>query len=294
MKWAGRRQSGNVDDRRGQGGGGSGFGGFNIPGGLFSKGGIIVVVIIVVVSWIGGVNPLELLQQSSSGGSTYSTEQSYTPSASEQQLAEFVKVVLADTEDVWNKEFSDYREPTLVMFTDNVQSGCGNASSSVGPFYCPADEKVYIDLSFYSDLKNKFGASGDFAQAYVIAHEVGHHIQHTMGILDKVHSMRSQQSETEANAMSVRLELQADFLAGVWAHRANEMSNILEPGDIEEALTAASAIGDDRLQQQMQGQVNPDSFTHGTSAQRVKWFKKGYETGDMKQGDTFSVSDREL
>lgn len=230
MKWAGRRQSGNVDDRRGQGGGGSGFGGFNIPGGLFSKGGIIVVVIIVVVSWIGGVNPLELLQQSSSGGSTYSTEQSYTPSASEQQLAEFVKVVLADTEDVWNKEFSDYREPTLVMFTDNVQSGCGNASSSVGPFYCPADEKVYIDLSFYSDLKNKFGASGDFAQAYVIAHEVGHHIQHTMGILDKVHSMRSQQSETEANAMSVRLELQADFLAGVWAHRANEMSNILRTG----------------------------------------------------------------
>lgn len=294
MKWAGRRQSGNVDDRRGQGGGGSGFGGFNIPGGLFSKGGIIVVVIIVVVSWIGGVNPLELLQQSSSGGSTYSTEQSYTPSASEQQLAEFVKVVLADTEDVWNKEFSDYREPTLVMFTDNVQSGCGNASSSVGPFYCPADEKVYIDLSFYSDLKNKFGAPGDFAQAYVIAHEVGHHIQHLMGISDKVHSLRSQQSEAEANAMSVRLELQADFLAGVWAHHADEMSNILDPGDIEEALTAASAIGDDRLQQQMQGQVNPDSFTHGTSAQRVKWFKKGYETGDMKQGDTFSVSEREL
>lgn len=295
MKWAGRRQSANVDDRRGRsGGGGSGFGGFNIPGGLFSKGGIVVVIIIVVVSWIGGVNPLEFLQQTSNGGSNYSTEQSYTPTASEQELAEFVRVVLADTEDVWNKEFSDYRDPTLVMFTNTVQSGCGNASSSVGPFYCSADERIYIDLSFYSDLKNKFGAPGDFAQAYVIAHEVGHHIQHLMGISDKVHSMRSQQSPVEANAMSVRLELQADFLAGMWAHHADAMSNILDPGDIEEALRAASAIGDDRLQQQSQGQVTPDSFTHGTSAQRVRWFKRGYETGDMKQGDTFSIRESEL
>jgi len=291
MKWIGRRQSGNVDDRRGSGGGG---GGFNIPGGLFSKGGIAVVIIIVVISMITGQNPLSLLQQVDGGGSTYSTDQSYTPTASEQELADFVRVVLADTEDVWNKQFADYREPTLVMFTDNVQSGCGNASSSVGPFYCPADEKVYIDLSFYNDLRNKFGAPGDFAQAYVIAHEVGHHIQHLMGISDKVHNMRSQQSEAEANEMSVRLELQADFLAGMWAHYADEMNDILDPGDIEEALTAASAIGDDRLQQQMQGQVNPDSFTHGTSAQRMKWFKKGYETGDMKQGDTFSVSESEL
>jgi uncharacterized protein len=294
MKWIGRRQSGNVDDRRGSGGGGRGFGGFNIPGGLFSKGGLIVVVIIVVVSWIGGVNPLELLQQTSNGDGSYSTNQSYTPTASEQELAEFVRVVLADTEDVWNKEFSDYREPTLVMFTDYVQSGCGNASSSVGPFYCSADEKIYIDLSFYSDLKNKFGAPGDFAQAYVIAHEVGHHIQHLMGISDKVHSMRGQQTEAEANAMSVRLELQADFLAGMWAHHANATKNILEPGDIEEALNAASAIGDDRLQQRGQGQVNPDSFTHGTSAQRVKWFKRGYETGDRTQGDTFSIRESEL
>ena len=291
MKWIGRRQSGNVDDRRGSGGGG---GGFNIPGGLFSKGGIAVVIIIVVISMITGQNPLSLLQQVDGGGSTYSTDQSYTPTASEQELADFVRVVLADTEDVWNKQFADYREPTLVMFTDNVQSGCGNASSSVGPFYCPADEKVYIDLSFYNDLRNKFGAPGDFAQAYVIAHEVGHHIQHLMGISDKVHNMRSQQSEAEANEMSVRLELQADFLAGMWAHYADEMNDILDPGDIEEALTAASAIGDDRLQQQMQGQVNPDSFTHGTSAQRMKWFKKGYETGDMKQGDTFSISESEL
>jgi uncharacterized protein len=293
MKWMGRRQSGNVDDRRGSGGGG-GRGGFGIPGGLFSKGGIVVVIIVVVISWINGVNPLQLFQQMNDGGSTYSTDQSYTPTASEQELAEFVRVVLADTEDVWNKQFTDYREPTLVMFTDYVQSACGNASASTGPFYCPADEKVYIDLSFYSDLKNKFGAPGDFAQAYVIAHEVGHHIQHLMGISDKVHAMRGEQSESKINEMSVRLELQADFLAGMWAHYADEMNNILDPGDIEEALTAASAIGDDRLQQQTQGRVTPDSFTHGTSAQRMKWFKKGYKTGDMKQGDTFSISESEL
>lgn len=290
MKWIGRRQSGNVDDRRGRSGGG----GFGIPGGIFTKGGIGVVIIIVIISWLTGQNPLALLQQVDGGGSSYSTEQSYTPSASEQELAEFVRVVLADTEDVWNKEFTDYREPTLVMFTDNVQSACGNASAAVGPFYCPTDEKVYIDLSFYSDLKNKFGAPGDFAQAYVIAHEVGHHIQHLMGISDKVHNMRSQQSEAEANAMSVRLELQADFLAGMWAHHANATKNILDAGDIEEALTAASAIGDDRLQQQTQGQITPDSFTHGTSAQRMKWFKKGFETGDMQQGDTFSIRESDL
>lgn len=290
MKWIGRRQSGNVDDRRGSSGGG----GFGIPGGLFTKGGIGVVIIIVVISLITGQNPLALLQQMDGGGNTSPTNQTYTPTASEQELAEFVRVVLADTEDVWNKEFSDYREPTLVMFTDYVQSACGNASASTGPFYCPADEKVYIDLSFYSDLKNKFGAPGDFAQAYVIAHEVGHHIQHLMGISDKVHSMRQQQSEAEANVMSVRLELQADFLAGMWAHYADQMNDILEPGDIEEALTAASAIGDDRLQQQYQGRVVPDSFTHGTSAQRMKWFKRGYETGDMKQGDTFSIHESEL
>lgn len=292
MKWIGRRQSGNVDDRRGSSGGGSG--GLGIPGGLFSKGGIVVVIIVVVIAWINGVNPLQLFQQMNDGGSSYSTDQSYTPTVSEQELAEFVRVVLADTEDVWNKQFSDYREPTLVMFTNSVQSACGNASASTGPFYCPADEKVYIDLSFYNDLRNKFGAPGDFAQAYVIAHEVGHHIQHLMGISDKVHSLRDQQSTEEANAMSVRLELQADFLAGMWAHYADEMNDILDPGDIEEALTAASAIGDDRLQQQYQGRVTPDSFTHGTSEQRMRWFKKGYETGDMKQGDTFSVSEGEL
>lgn len=299
MKWVGRRQSGNVEDRRGSGGGGGGgFGGFGggsrIPGGLFSKGGLIVVVIVVVIAWVNGVNPLQLLQQSNNGGNTYSSDQPYTPSASEQELAAFVRVVLADTEDVWNKQLSDYREPTLVMFTDYVESACGQASAATGPFYCPADEKVYIDLSFYNDLKNKFGAPGDFAQAYVIAHEVGHHIQHLMGISDKVHGLRQEQSEAEANAMSVRLELQADFLAGMWAHYAQEMNGILDPGDIEEALTAASAIGDDRLQKQARGYASPDSFTHGTSEQRMKWFKKGYETGDMKQGDTFSVSASEL
>ncbi|MFN8334801.1 MAG: neutral zinc metallopeptidase [Cyclobacteriaceae bacterium] len=299
MKWIGRRQSGNVEDRRGSGGGGSGgFGGFGggsrIPGGLFSKGGLIVVVIVVIIAWINGVNPLQLLQQTNTGGNTYSTDQNYTPSASEQELAAFVRVVLADTEDVWNKQFSDYREPTLVMFTDYVESACGQASAATGPFYCPADEKVYIDLSFYNDLKNKFGAPGDFAQAYVIAHEVGHHIQHLMGISDKVHGLRQEQSEAEANAMSVRLELQADFLAGLWAHYAEEMNDVLDPGDIEEALTAASAIGDDRLQKQARGYVTPDSFTHGTSEQRMKWFKKGYDTGDMKQGDTFSISASEL
>lgn len=293
MKWQGRRQSSNVDDRRGQGGGGSG-GGFNIPGGLFSKGGIVVVIVIVVISFITGQNPLSLLQQVDSGGGSSTTTESYTPTASEQQLAEFVSVVLADTEDVWNKQFEDYREPTLVMFTGSVQSACGNATSAVGPFYCSADEKVYIDLSFYSDLKNKFGASGDFAQAYVIAHEVGHHIQHLMGITEKVHSLRSQQSEVESNKMSVKLELQADFLAGMWAHHADKMKDILDTGDIDEALTAASAIGDDRLQEQGRGQVVPDSFTHGTSAQRVRWFKRGYETGDLKQGDTFSIDEREL
>jgi predicted metalloprotease len=186
---------------------------------------------------------------------------------------------------------SDYREPTLVLFTGQVASGCGNASSATGPFYCSADEKLYIDLSFYEELRSRFQAPGDFAQAYVIAHEVGHHVQHLMGITDRVHSMRGQLSETEYNKQSVRLELQADFFAGVWAHHAQKMQNILEAGDIEEALGAATAIGDDRLQKQATGEVVPDSFTHGTSAQRVRWFKKGFETGDINQGDTFNTDD---
>jgi hypothetical protein len=200
--------------------------------------------------------------------------------------------VLADTEDVWNNLFSQmnqqYQEPTLVMFTGMVESACGNASSASGPFYCPADRKVYIDLSFYDELKDKLNAPGDFAMAYVIAHEVGHHVQNLLGISEKVQRARSQLSETEYNKLSVKLELQADFFAGVWANHAQKMQNILEAGDIEEALNAANAIGDDRLQKQSRGVVVPDAFTHGTSAQRMYWFKKGFETGDLRQGDTFN------
>lgn len=293
MKWIGRRQSGNVEDRRGGfGGGGSGGGGF--PGGLFSKSGLVLVIIVIVISLITGKNPLTLLEQTGMGGNSQSIEQPYTPTAAEEELSQFVRVVLADTEDVWNQLMQDYREPTLVLFSGQVDSGCGFASSATGPFYCPADEKVYIDLSFYNDLKERLGAPGDFAQAYVIAHEVGHHVQHLLGISDKVHNMRSQLSEEENNAMSVKLELQADFLAGVWAHHADQQNDIIEPGDFEEALNAANAIGDDRLQKQSQGNVVPDSFTHGTSEQRMRWFRKGYETGDTKQGDTFSLQDSEL
>jgi uncharacterized protein len=289
MRWIGRRQSSNIEDQRG-GSGSSGGGG--LPRGLMSKGGIGMVVIVLLISWFTGSNPMTLLQQiggQSSDNSYADQSQPYQATPEEEQLADFVKVVLADTEDVWNTLMQDYKEPTLVLFSGSVQSACGQASSSTGPFYCGGDEKVYIDLSFYNDLKNKLDAPGDFAQAYVIAHEVGHHIQHLRGISDKVHAMNGQVSEEEYNKLSVRLELQADFLAGVWAHHANNEKKIIEPGDIEEALTAASAIGDDRLQKKFQGQVIPDSFTHGTSEQRVRWFKKGYETGDTNQGDTFTA-----
>jgi predicted metalloprotease len=199
--------------------------------------------------------------------------------------------VLADTEDVWNQLIQSYREPTLVLFSGRVSSACGSASSATGPFYCPADENLYIDLSFYHDMREKLNAPGDFAQAYVIAHEVGHHIQNLMGITEKVQSMRGQISEKEYNQLSVKLELQADFLAGVWAHHTQKMKDVLEEGDIDEALTAANAIGDDRLQKQSTGTVVPDSFTHGTSAQRMRWFKKGFTTGDLNQGDTFNASE---
>ncbi|WP_296703123.1 neutral zinc metallopeptidase, partial [Algoriphagus sp.] len=198
---------------------------------------------------------------------------------------------LADTEDVWNQELENYRNPTLVFFTNSVASACGNASASTGPFYCPADEKLYLDISFFEDMERKLNAPGDFAQAYVIAHEVGHHIQKIMGITDQIHSLRGKVSDTEYNQYSVRLELQADFLAGVWAHFSQDSNGWLESGDLEEALNAANAIGDDRLQKQAGGRVVPDSFTHGTSAQRMKWFKKGFDTGDISQGDTFNASD---
>lgn len=285
MQWRGRRQSSNVDDRRGSGGGG-GFGGLPI------KGGLGLVVLIIVISLITGRNPLSLLQQIPlNNGPSVSQSAPYQPTPEEEELSQFVKVVLADTEDVWHQLLSDYREPTLVLFTGSVQSGCGSADASTGPFYCGEDEKVYIDLSFYEELKSRFDAPGDFAQAYVIAHEVGHHVQHLMGITDKVHSMRSQLSEEEYNKLSVKLELQADFLAGVWAHHANNRNNMIEEGDYEEAMNAASAIGDDRLQKQARGYVVPDSFTHGTSAQRQRWFNKGFKTGDLDQGDTFNTTD---
>lgn len=282
MQWRGRRQSGNVDDQRG-GGGGRGFGGMPV------KGGLGLVVIVIIFGLITGKNPLSLLQQMplDSGPSVSQTEP-YQATPEEGELSQFVKVVLADTEDVWNQLLDDYREPTLVLFTGNVQSGCGAADASTGPFYCGADERLYIDLSFYEELRSRFGAPGDFAQAYVIAHEVGHHVQHLMGITDKVHSMRNQLSEEEYNKLSVKLELQADFLAGVWAHHAQNTKQILEQGDFEEAMNAASAIGDDRLQKQARGYVVPDSFTHGTSEQRQRWFKKGFTTGDVNQGDTFN------
>ena len=237
-----------------------------------------------------GQNPLDYINP---GGDGSQIQQQQQPTSEEEnQKAEFVKVVLKDTEDVWNKLFQErgetYQEPILVLFSGVDQSGCGTASAAMGPFYCPEDSKVYIDLSFYDDLQSRFGAPGDFAMAYVVAHEVGHHVQDLWGISDKVHAARQRLSEEEYNKLSVKLELQADFLAGVWAHHDQQLNNVLEPGDIEEALTAANAIGDDRLQKQSQGYVVPDAFTHGTSEQRMYWFKKGFETGDIEQGDTFA------
>lgn len=283
MKWRGRRQSDNVRDQRGQSA--RPMGGM---GGLLTKGGLGTIVVILIISWLTGTNPLQLLQQTGTGTDTYAVDSPVT-TAEENELAQFVKVVLADTEDVWNELMDGYREPTLVLFTDYVESACGEASSAVGPFYCPRDETVYIDLGFFEQLKSRFDAPGDFAQAYVIAHEVGHHVQHLLGITDKVHSMRNQLSEAEYNKLSVRLELQADFLAGVWAHHTQN-KGYLDIGDLEEAMQAASAIGDDQLQMQARGHVVPDSFTHGTSEQRMRWFKRGFETGDPAQGDMFNQS----
>ena len=282
MRWQGRQGSGNVEDRRGRGG-------LAIGGGI---GGVIVLVL----SLLFGGNPSDILN--GGGGGQPAAEQGAGASgntAAGDEQGQFVSVVLKDTEDVWNKLFreqlgQDYREPALVLFSGRDQSGCGTATAATGPFYCPADQKVYIDLSFYDQLRSRFQAPGDFAMAYVIAHEVGHHIQNQLGISGQVHEQQQQLGKAEANALSVRLELQADFLAGVWAHHAQEMKNILETGDIEEALGAANAIGDDRLQMESQGYVVPDAFTHGTSEQRMYWFKKGFQTGDINQGDTFKES----
>ncbi len=279
MRWFGQG-SGNVEDGRG-------------GGGKMALGGG-VGLIIAIVAMLFGQDPQQLMDM------VPGAQQEQTKPASEisDKGGQFVRVVLGYTEEVWDDLFRqkgmEYRKPKVRLFTGQVQSGCGTASSATGPFYCPADEKAYIDLSFYDELQNRFGAGGDFAQAYVIAHEIGHHVQKLLGTTEKMDQMRSQLSEREYNKLSVRLELQADFYAGVWAHHAQKKRNILEEGDIEEALTAANAIGDDRLQKQSQGTVVPDAFTHGTSEQRMRWFKKGYETGDMDQGDTFSVSDGEL
>lgn len=285
MRLDGRRQSNNVDDRRGR----------RLSGGKLAGGGIVAVIVAAVFAWISGGNPLEVL--TNQGGALLSgdaTEQTYTPSAEDEELAVFAKQILAGTEDVWGEIFKQngltYRPPKLVLFTDAVQSGCGGATSQTGPFYCSADESVYLDLSFFKNMRRQLGADGDFAYAYVIAHEVGHHVQHLLGTLDKAHDQMSRVSETEANRISVRLELQADFYAGVWANNDNRRFNSLEAGDIEEALDAASKIGDDYLQKKAQGYAVPDSFNHGTSEQRERWLRKGLSTGDPSQGDTFSPS----
>ncbi|MEM6261376.1 MAG: neutral zinc metallopeptidase [Bacteroidota bacterium] len=287
MRWKGRQKSSHVEDRRGRGGGG----GFRRTGGRLSIGGIILIVIF---SFIIGENPLTLLQQVG-GGAPVAAPQTQAPAGArpDDELAEFVSVVLKETEDVWVKIFREelgmnYRKPTLVLYDRQVRSACGMGSSATGPFYCPADEKMYIDLSFYGELKNRFGAPGDFAMAYVVAHEVAHHVQNLLDITDQVDAQRGRISRTQYNNLSVRLELQADFFSGVWAHHTQK-KNLLEAGDIEEALRAAQAIGDDRMQMQAQGYVVPESFTHGTSEQRMRWFKKGFQTGDVRQGDTFGA-----
>jgi len=297
MRWKGSRKSSNIEDRRGQSagiGGGSGSGLLSfIPMLVRTKTGRIMLLIGVVVffgSRMMGIDLLPMLL--GGGGSTVSSEpRELTPA--EKEMGDFVAAVLADTEDTWQAQFNklggSYREPTLVLFTGRVNSACGMASSAVGPFYCPGDQKLYLDLSFFEDLKQRHGAPGDFAQAYVIAHEVGHHVQTLIGVSDKVRQAGRGKSQAEVNALSVKQELQADCFAGLWGHAANTERQLLDPGDLEEALTAATAIGDDRLQREAGRGVVPDSFTHGSSAQRVKWFKTGFESGDINSCDTFSM-----
>lgn len=287
MRWDGNRESENIEDRRGQGGGSPIFGGRSI--------GIGTIVIALVGGWVLGINPLTLLGMLSGGGSPVAVQQQAPAGKppADDTMARFVSTVLADTEDVWadlfRKNGGSYQQPRLVLFRGATSTACGTGQSAMGPFYCPADQKVYIDLGFYQTLKNQLGAPGDFAQAYVIAHEVGHHVQHLLGITDKVDSMRGRVSKAEQNQLSVRLELQADCLAGVWAHHAQNARQILEQGDVEEAMNAAAKIGDDALQRSAGGAVVPDSFTHGTSAQRQRWFQSGLQRGELKGCDTFSA-----
>ena len=283
MRWKDGRRSTNVEDRRGR----------RIPGG--AKGGGIGIIILALVGMYFGLDPAMILNMGEAiqAPSSDSATRTVPVDPRQEQEKEFISVVLADTEDVWGQVFKElggtYEKPKLVLFTGAVQSACGFAQAAMGPFYCPGDRKVYIDLAFYDDLKNQLNSPGDFAQAYVVAHEIGHHVQKLLGISDKVDALRRKLNKKDFNKVSVRLELQADCFAGVWANRANRMRNILEPGDIEEALNTASHIGDDRLQKQSRGYVTPDSFTHGSSAQRVRWFKQGFESGDIRACDTFAA-----
>lgn len=277
MKWRGRKASTNVEDRRGKG------------SKTLVGGGLGGLVIVLIIAFMGG-DPGALLNTMNMTGSD--SGEPYVATEQEEELADFVSVVLADTEQVWSEVFAEegmeYIEPTLVLFTGSVESACGTAGAAVGPFYCPADYKLYIDLSFYRQLQEQFEAPGDFAMAYVIAHEVGHHVQNLLGVMEQVQPLRSQLSEEEYNQLQVRLELQADYLSGVWAHHAESMG-YLEEGDLEEALTAASAVGDDTIQQRTRGYVVPESFTHGTSEQRKRWFYRGFEAGNLDEGDTFNA-----
>ena len=296
MKWEGQRESENVEDRRDDtGGGGSGFGGI---GGRHI--GIGTIVVALIGGWIFGINPLTVLSLLSGGGGAPVQHSQQAPSPAgpraahtpeEQRMKAFVSTVLADTEDVWTQVFKErgasYRDPKLVLFRSAIPTACGQGESATGPFYCPGDEKVYIDLSFYDLLRTRLGAPGDFAQAYVIAHEVGHHVQKLIGISDKVDAARRNGDRVRSNALSVRLELQADCFAGIWANRAQATKQIIEAGDIDEALNAATQIGDDTLQRKSSGTIQPETFTHGTSAQRVHWFRQGFESGQVEQCDTF-------
>lgn len=281
MEWKGRKASRNVEDRRGKG------------GAMVAGGGIGGILIVLLVAFLGG-DPGVILDQLGGGSTGTTSSQSYEATQEEEELAEFVSVVLADTEEVWAEVFAEegmeYVEPTLVLYTGSVESACGTAGAAVGPFYCPGDYKLYIDLSFYNELQNQFQAPGDFAMAYVVAHEVGHHVQNLLGVMEEVQPLRNQLSEEEYNKVQVRLELQADYLSGVWAHHAQGIG-YLEEGDLEEALTAASAVGDDTIQQRSRGYVVPESFTHGSSEQRQRWFYKGFQAGNLKEGDTFNATD---
>ncbi len=284
MKWEGNRQSDNVEDRRSDGA--PMLGGRSI--------GIGTIVVALIGGWVLGINPLTLLGVLSGGGSVVQAPAPAQAPPAHDTMAQFVSTVLADTEDVWGPIFQQgggaYREPRLVLFRGAVPTACGTGQAAMGPFYCPGDQKVYIDLSFYDQLKNQLGAPGDFAQAYVIAHEVGHHVQHLLGISGQVEQMRGRVSQVAYNRLSVKLELQADCLAGVWAHHADQQRQILEQGDIEEAMNAAAKIGDDALQRAQTGQVVPDSFTHGTSVQRQRWFRTGLQSGSVQACDTFSAA----